>query len=295
MMKSYDFVPFLECRVYKEKGTLEGRIPIIVKTLTPIHIFSGHFKVQDNGKIYREFIRINDRPVIPGTSFKGCVRTIAESIAYSCLQTSLKGEKLPENKWHRGEQKCIICDMFGSRGNDKYKESKERDRNRDNNNARGSKSKIRFSDLVAVTYKTEVKGIPASFKPHPESSYYIENGKYRGYKFYRHGINGVQATGPVLCEFVGEGAVFEGEVIFKSLTEEEVGLLCFALGLSGDIQLKIGYGKTYFYGSVEVSSQPEWAVNARQYFDRCDNEVRKRINALVKILSYGNALKSYEG
>lgn len=273
MIKCYDFVPFLGCRVYRGNGTLEGRIPIRVKALTPIHIFSGHFKVQDSGRIYREFIKINDRPVIPGTSFKGCVRTIAESISYSCLQTPLKVEKkLPVNKSHTEEEKCIICDMFGSMG---------------------SKSKVCFSDLVAVNYKTEVKGIPQSFKPHPESSYYIENGKYKGYKFYKHGINGIQPTGPILCEFVKEGSVFEGEIMFKGLTEEQVRLLCFALGLSGDIQLKIGYGKPYFYGSIEISSQPEWVGKAREYVDKCDDEVKKRINALVKILNYNNALKSY--
>ncbi|MBM7582859.1 CRISPR/Cas system CSM-associated protein Csm3 (group 7 of RAMP superfamily) [Caldicoprobacter guelmensis] len=274
MIKSYDFVPFLKCKVYHGNGNLEGRILIRVKVLTPVHIFSGHFRVQDNGKIYREFIKTNGRPIIPGTSFKGCIRTIAESVSYSCLQTSLPHEKLPTDKRHDGQHKCIICDMFGGMGN---------------------KSKIRFSDLVAVNYKTEVRGIPRSFRPHPESNYYMENGKYKGYKFYKHGINGIQPSGPILCEFVNAGSEFEGEVIYRGLTDEQVRLLCFALGLSGDIQPKIGYGKPYFYGSIEINSQPEWADKAREYVSECDDEVRKNISALIRILNYSNALKSYEG
>jgi hypothetical protein len=158
----------------------------------------------------------------------------------------------------------------------------------------GSKSKVRFSDLKAIEYRTEIRGIPKSFRPHPDNSFYIENGKYKGYKFYKHGINGIQLTGPVLCEFVGVGAEFEGEVMFKGLTIEQLRLLCFSLGLSGDIHPKIGYGKSYFYGSIEVSSQSEWAKFAREYIDTCSDDIRQNINVLISVLNYKNALRSYD-
>jgi len=273
MTKPYDFVPFLKCKIYDENGTLEGRIPIKVKVLTPVHIFSGHLKVQENGKIYREFIKVNRTPIIPGTSFKGCVRTIAESVSHSCLRTSQKDKKVPADKQHDEKHRCIICDMFGSMGH---------------------RSKVRFSDLVAVNYGTYVRGIPRSFKPNPESGYYIENGKYKGYKFYKHGVDGIQPTGPILCEFVTTGAEFEGEVLYSGLTHKQLALLCFALGLSGDIHPKIGYGKAFFYGSIAISSHPEWADKARQYINECSHEVKGNIDALIRILNYNNALKSYD-
>lgn len=274
MIKPYDFVPFLKCKSYEGNGSLEGHIPIRVKALTPLHIFSGHYRVEDNGNAYREFIRRNGKPIIPGTSFKGCIRTIAESISYSCLQTAVRdARKLPDNKTHDRRQKCVICDMFG---------------------CMGSRSKVRFCDLEAVSYKTGIRGMPRSFQPHPESSYYIENGRYKGYKFYKHGIDGIQPAGPILCECVNAGAEFEGEIIYKDLTVEQLGLLCFSLGLSGHIQPKIGYGRSYFYGSIEVSAPSEWAKYAGEYIDTCGAEVRRNMDALIGILSYKNVLRSYE-
>jgi len=60
-------------------------------------------------------------------------------------------------------------------------------------------------------------------------------------------------------------SLFEGEIIYKNLTEEQIRLLCFSLGLSGDINPKIGYGKNYFYGSIEVTSDAKWVEKAKQY------------------------------
>jgi len=41
-------------------------------------------------------------------------------------------------------------------------------------------------------------------RPNPDAEYYLENGKYKGYKFYKHGINGIQPKGNMLCEFVAK-------------------------------------------------------------------------------------------
>jgi len=294
MIKPYDFVPFLPYKPYDdvkaERG--DGKIPIRVKTLTPVHISSGEYTVSgDNSMIYKEFVKVNGVPVIPGTSFKGCIRSIAESISYSCLYIfdKQKKELIPEfkleaqekdhekNKEQRNEngKKCIVSDMFGMPG---------------------QKSKIVFNDLRGVPnkYKLEIKGIPTSFRPNPDAEYYLENGKYKGYKFYKHGINGIQPKGNMLCEFVAENSLFEGEIIYKNLTEEQIRLLCFSLGLSGDINPKIGYGKNYFYGSIEVTSDAKWVEKAKQYKNIEKDDIKNNINLIISILNYKNAVTSVD-
>ena len=308
MTKPYDFVPFLKFEPYNSNEQKfkyeEGRIPIRIKTLTPIHISSGEYGVDNsNSLIYKEFIKINNIPVIPGTSFKGCIRSIAESISHSCISLidKRKYKSIPEFKFReqvydkKNEPKninererkkkddnvdCIVCDMFGSLGH---------------------KSKITFSDLKGIysksrgaEYRFEIKGMPVSFNPHPETDYYFENGKYKGYKFYKHGRNGIQPKGEILCEFVSENSFFEGEIIFRNLTEEQIQLLCFSMGLSGDINPKIGYGKNYYYGSIEVTSDEEWIEKARQYKINADNDIKGNIERLISILSYKNAVSSLD-
>lgn len=278
MIKPYDFVPFLKYQSYEQRGNMEGKIPIEIETLTPIHISSGSYAIVDNKTIYKEFIKVNNKVIIPGTSFKGCVRNIAESISYSCLSIDYKNRnidksKLPDKREIKGK-KCIICDMFGSMG---------------------YKSKIQFSDLKAKNYKTTIKGIPRSFNPNPRSRFYFDNnGRYKGYKFYKHGINGIQPTGKILCEFVLPGAQFEGNIIFRNLTSEQLQLLCFSLGLSGDINPKIGYGKQYFYGSIIVKSDPKWEEIANQYKVTGYSDIKNNIDCLTNILNFKNAVRSID-
>lgn len=297
MIKPYDFVPFLKYIPYKKGNAVydKGKIPIRVKTLTPVHISSGEYAVNGKNLIYKEFIKINGIPVIPATSFKGCVRSIAESVSHSYpyMIDDKKKELIPEektgigktgdsnqrandqneNKKKEDEIKCIVCDMFGMMN---------------------WKSRIAFGDLNGVPgkFRLEIRGIPASFNPHPEREFYMEDGKYKGYKFYRHGVNGIQPKGEVFREFVAEDSWFEGEIIYRDLTEEQIQLLCFSLGLSGDINPKIGYGKNFFYGSIEVTSDAKWVEKAKEYREKAEDDIKKNIDRLISILSYKNAVSS---
>jgi len=279
MNKSYDFVPFLKCEPYKSgNGICEGTIPITIKTLTPIHIFSGSHSIDENKNIFKSFIRINDEIVIPGTSLKGAIRSIAEAISYSCYTASkgINERNLPNKTYHSNEEVCITCDMFGSMG---------------------YKSKIQFDDCYSIkgTVQTQIIGLPASFKPHPDSQqYFNEKGKYKGRKFYRHGVLGIQQKGNILYECVLENAEFQGKIRFKGLTEEQVQLLCFSMGLSGDIQPKIGFGKGYFYGSISIESEEKWAKKAIEYKNNKRTDIKSNISRIIDILNFNNAVRSLE-
>lgn len=276
MNKPYDFIPFLKCETYTEKGTLEGTIPLKIKTLTPIHISSGKHGINDGKHIYKPFTRITDEIVIFGTSLKGLVRSISEAISYSCFAPSygLDRKKMPNNKSHNKDDSCIVCDMFGKMG---------------------KKSKIQFSDCYITRGRTELIGLPASFSPRPNTQAYIDrNGNYKGHKFYRHGILGIQQKGDILYEYVLENAEFEGDIRFERLTEEQLQLLCFSLGLSGEIQPKIGFGKAHYYGSISIESKEEWAEKAKKYKNTQKTDVSRNILKAIEILSFSNAVKSLE-
>jgi len=279
MNKPYDFVPFLECRAYKPEGDFyEGIIPITIKTLTPVHIFSGRYNINENKRIFKSFIRINGKMVIPGTSLKGVVRSIAEAVSYSCYTVSkgISHEKLPNRVYDRNKN-CIVCHIFGSMGH---------------------KSRVQFSDCYIVSENGEnsqIIGIPASYEPRPGSSHYFNaEGKYKGRKFYKHGVLGIQGKGNLLYEYVSENTEFRGEVRFKGLTEEEVRLLCFSLGLSGDIQPKIGFGKGHFYRSIRIESEKEWEDRAKEYKDNKDRRIAENISKLIYILNFDNAVATLE-
>lgn len=277
MTKPYDFVPFLKCELYEKRGKLEGIIPITIKTLTPIHISSGQLTSNDNKTLYKSFIRNNRDIIIPGSSLKGCIRAIAETVSYSCLDDrELDFKKLPKNKNHKKEShnRCIICDTFGTMG---------------------FKSKVTVNDMKMVKGRTEIISLPKSFSPRPNTTEYVDDrNKYKGYKFYKHGINGIQSTGNIPYEFVLEGAEFEGKIIFKGLTDEQIELLCFSMGLNGEFEPKIGYGKSFYYGSVELLSEGEWVKKAIQYKKSAKEDILENIEILEDLLSFKNAVKSLD-
>lgn len=136
--KPYSFVP-LNARVEKQgpvdhtqfRGNLySGRLELQVTCLTPVHIFSGLYCQHRQHGLYKVFARRGDRPVIPGSSIKGVVRSVAEAVSQSCAP------RLPyNNDWLCGclpagnnvqcagqggrnnrtpvDQLCPACRLFG--------------------------------------------------------------------------------------------------------------------------------------------------------------------------------------
>ncbi len=277
MSKSYDFVPFLECKPYNSQDkNYDGVIPIKIRTLTPIHLSFGEYSIDKQNRIFKPFTRINDSLVIPGSSIKGVIRSIAEAISYSCYTPSgqLDRERLPDKRHPNRDSNCIICHMFGTMSH---------------------KSKVYFSDSYIREGTSQIIGLPASFPPRPTSlSYHDEEGKYKGHKFYKHGILGIQARGDILYEYVLEDSEFQGQVRFNGLTDEQVQLLCFSLGLSGDIQPKIGFGKGHYYGSISIESEGKWIDKAKEYKEIKNADISGNIAKIIEILNFNNAVKSLE-
>lgn len=228
---------------------------------------------EKNGLLYKQFIRVDGIPIIPGTSLKGCIRTISEAVSNSCyLKTkSIAHDKLSADKSDMNKN-CIICNMFG---------------------AKGKRSKIRFEDLYLrekdAKEKVLILKVPEFHPPNPNSSFYYHEGKYKGYKFYPHGDNKILKKGDIPCEFIDKGSIFEGSIWFENITKLQVNLLCFSLGLNGSIQPKLGYAKPAYYGSIKITTdEVKWIEAADQYQNESEQEIKRNIDQLIAILNYEN-------
>ncbi|WP_238917859.1 RAMP superfamily CRISPR-associated protein [Clostridium sp. YIM B02555] len=286
MSKPYNFIPFLETK-YTEMNLdncrLKGKIDLEIKVLNAIHISEDSYDMNEDETLYKKFYTIGDNYAVPGTSLKGMVRNLAEMVSNSCISATKEEQRfLPKGKEKSCGflQKCIICDIFG---------------------AMGKRSKIKFSNFVCNKNSgaVDIIGLPALRPPNVKvSSIYLESGVLRGYKIYNHGIESILKKGEHNCECLMKNSTFKGSVLYEDLDEEELRLLCYSLGLAGDFNHKLGYGKPAYYGSIEIIAKDNKYVQyAKDYIVECPDDIKKNIGLLSKIYSFKNAKKTpdYEG
>lgn len=98
-----------------------GKIICLLTVQAPIHIGSGVFELgADAG--YRNYqgvvkglIKDNGIPIIPGSSLKGAIRSVAEAISYSCFLEQRSGFK-PCQVEKEKDRVCVACGIFGAMG-----------------------------------------------------------------------------------------------------------------------------------------------------------------------------------
>jgi hypothetical protein len=229
-------------------GLLHGFIEGELIAQTPIHVGSGGIELGATQRpLYKAFLltaAIPDqpaRPVIPGSSLKGVVRSVVEAITRSCLRVQTRERELrgmfprdfaPCDAKDRTARLCPACRLFG---------------------AMGYQGQIRFADGLLRNGKTTILDTPALFPPRTGASVYRDHrGNVRGRKFYFHGQ---PASGKVPLQVCVPGSVFRLRVDFSNLSEAELGLLLIGLG-QGDspMDLKLGGAKPVCCGSMEVQA-----------------------------------------
>lgn len=342
--KPYVFVPLLAVRPEDRRKIvphnqidccrLTGRLVLELEVLTPLHISSGSYRLI-GGQLVRAFLRRGETPVIPGSSLKGVVRSLAEAASRSCLPQP-PGKNCPrlQGAFPRGIRTpctegaaCIACRLFG------FVQGKK-----------GYRGRVVFGEFTPCReVELAVAKLPAleqPFKDYPrkledrgcgnERLYYcrfyevvpcggpahcpdctkdewlkwqesfkgqLSSPAFRGRKFY---LQGDPQAGDQPCEVVRRGSRFQGEVTFQNLDREELGLLCFALGLDGEIRLGLGYGKPAYMGTVQVHLQEaRWyargylelaapgldLVELARDYGRDDPEIAANVRLLREILS----------
>lgn len=220
---SYVFVPIAKKKSYENTGAkYNGYIDLQLTLCTDAHIGSGYTSFDKNGKLLKyEVIKYNDKSIIPGSSFKGVVRQIAEIASGSCdpyNRCNIKKEKL-----------CIVCNTFGTMG---------------------WASRVIFPDFLSDNAQTKVVELNKQFP--------AKKTEPNHYKLYKTGKNNYKMPDRIRVEVITENSSFSGRIYFKELSEEQLALLMFSLGLNDykneTINLKIGGYKNEGLGETFVKA-----------------------------------------
>ena len=171
--KPYKFVPFnkeisrtkpISHNGVDNKKAYSGKLKITIETFTPIHIGQGSYSFDKAGVIVN-FIRRNNRITIPGSSFKGMLRSVYETFSESCTPALPNKCKELENAFPNHHidmcddknNLCPTCSVFGMvNGHNSYK------------------SKLRFGDFTLEDdEKTSIQfikmpALKAPFTTYPE-------------------------------------------------------------------------------------------------------------------------------
>lgn len=241
-VSSKEFVPFGSPKYYSPDEKTErfsGYVDLKLTCCTDIYIGSGFSYMPENSKqLVFQTMQSDGKAMIPGSSFKGVVRNLASAASNGCLPQLHGHARYPDGITPiscKNGKFCIVCDMFG---------------------AMSKGSKVIFSDMYSDNANFQIREFNTQFSP--KSVYTDENGIAKGYKFFKSGENHYEMPSKVKAQVVKKGAIFTGRVHFKKLTEEELSLLMFSLGLNDAIDeqilLKIGGFKNEGIGEVIVSS-----------------------------------------
>ena len=249
--KPFDFVPFAELEkaktvgreVVRGQGYSSGRLLYQLRALSPIFVASGTYALggedlRVDEPVVRSCYRVNGVPAIPGSSIKGVVRSVAEAVSHSCVSTTRLDARLipyaPETRDKRcqPDEACPACSIFGMMSR---------------------MSKVTFTDASLAGGKTGLYRLPALFRPRPTQSArtYMKDGQFTGRKFYFHGRPAQDESQPPV-EVIVKGRLLRGELHFENLSDAQMGLLLFALGIDASFALKLGGGKPSCLGSLRT-------------------------------------------
>jgi len=295
--KPYFFVPMvgnvgrrraLSRREILSPNELVGKLSITIKCETPLHFGSGRLEFDEDEQSFKHsLLRENKKIALPGSSFKGMLRAVFESVTASCLLLSPKAlpgkiGNLKRCKCDNNLSLCPACSVFG---------------------CLSYKGKLIISSFYAEsdieTIDLKIPSLNQPFRTYPEGRrdpqtgnerlYYGDfvdvhgldvarmkkddffakkNGKneppnggnFYGRKFYKHSDKYNElASGKDSYKCLPKGAVLEGEITYQGLKKDELGPLLFALGLGWDEPIfhKLGYAKPAFLGSVKLAVTPK--------------------------------------
>lgn len=224
-----------------------GKLACTLETRTQLHVGSGIYELANSGPV-RGLITADGMVVVPGTSLKGAIRSIAEAISDSCVRI-VRSEiernlSMPEAKAckevksrHRDQQAkrdphlCVCCALFGGLG---------------------YQGRVSFTDARLAAGNMETHNIRSPYPPRERAwGYQDARQRFDGRKFYYHGEPVSVSDGePYLV--IAADSELDFELNFENLTAEEFCLMLTAMGILDDFVIKIGGGKQAMLGSVEI-------------------------------------------
>ncbi len=278
-----------------------GRIYCTIENLTPLFIGGNRNNSQ-------QFLISNGKHIIPGSSLKGMLRSLAEIIGGGCSVTDSNGQfNRTYTACNKVDSLCVTCRMFGMM---------ERGRG-----ARVHKGKIFISDALTREEKPETKLFDVQLFSHGtrHEPFYSTpqtgrlDGKSRKFYFHQPKRKNSALEPTNIQKFVDKknailpGCQFEFEIDFVSLEKFELELLVYILALEenvdviiedgkiplkGPMRHKLGYAKPLGLGScrIDLNKIEYFAAPAERFssLGQTENIVYERdaLKTLIKTLTH---------
>jgi len=294
--KPYFFVPLVDRADRRQAlnrqnllaaGTHTGRLHVALECMTPLHFGSGQLAFDEaNRCFFHSLLRENGKIALPGSSFKGVLRSVFEAVTESCVLSAPRALPMKVGALSACTDSsglCPACSVFGRLS---------------------YKGKLTISSFYtdATPVKLKIPQLEQPFRTYPrpargerdsrtgnERLYYgnfrdshgldvakmskadffakkdaesRSGGTFYGRKFYKHSNRWntlATSSGKDSYECLPVGTTLTGTLTYQGLTEDELGALLFALGLGWKqpIYHKLGYAKPAFLGSVRLTAVPE--------------------------------------
>jgi CRISPR/Cas system CSM-associated protein Csm3 (group 7 of RAMP superfamily) len=258
--KPYEFVPLPQGRLTTEPpaghhrykaGNLTGTLTATIIARSPVHVASGLLEPKSDRQypMVKGHFRTGGTPAIPGTSLKGCVRSIVEAISRSSVQVTRARELPRDYQPSRQIDRLDVAQrIFG---------------------ALGYQGLVRFGDATLESDDTIIVPSVQLFRPRSEAvDTYFDGRQPRGRKFYMHGK---LAEGNLPLEACPIGSQFSLRMQFENLTPGELGLVLIALGLGEPGFLpKLGGAKPACLGTIEVADAALTTLETGAAYDEFD-------------------------
>jgi CRISPR/Cas system CSM-associated protein Csm3 (group 7 of RAMP superfamily) len=270
--KPYDFVeiPKDKIRTSKPYGhqiyrqdSLSGQIEGFIIARSPVHVASGLLEPREDRQypLVKAYVRSNDKPIIPGSSLKGCIRSITEALTHSYLPV-------------RGRDSRDLPDELQVPRLRFKEKPKEIDRASQLFGVLDYQGLVYFHDAVLIEGETTVVPSVQLFRPRPDMRHiYRDEDRPRGRKFYQHGK---LAKGNLPLEACPEGSKFALRVTFENLKAADLGLLLTALG-HGNTKFwpKLGGHKPACLGTIEFQDLQIRVLDQKASYSSFDLQYRE--------------------
>jgi hypothetical protein len=178
--------------------------------------------------------------VLQGSSLKGCIRAVYESITNSTLAviTSRYRDKIPPERLpcRDREKLCPASRVFG---------------------ALDWQGLIEFNDANCKKSDLSTGFMPSLYSPRPDSPVYFLRGRVAGRKFYYNMTKAVDRgeNRGIPVQQASRQYTFDTVIHYKNLLPEELGILLLILGQDqkNPIALKVGGGKPIGMGTMTTT------------------------------------------
>lgn len=280
-MNPYDFVPIdtqhqperrrpVWHNVLKNANThtgklYSGHLHVNIKAETPLFIPDAETSMQDPTNPGEHIYNNVEQYIIPGTSLKGLLRSVVETLCNGCLRvfhlpSGYTNALIPPGftACQNNTSLCTACRLFGMMP-ENQKNAQVFLGKVNIGDALVNKESLSFHEPIYTTILEAPKPRHLAFYLDPDRRYIA------GRKFYFHHHGKLNTEDNLIkvrnelgkfrnqyIEPIDTGTDFDARIDFTNLEADEFAALLLAITLRPDMRHKIGYGKPIGLGSIRM-------------------------------------------